>query len=85
MHVTTPTIAAFQVTEFGPDHRLEYFVRNGEVWVREIKGERSLEQTLHDMLTHDPWERACYFAGIERRPASEAKLDPGMNVSDTSS
>jgi len=70
----------FQVTQFGPDHRLEYFMRNGDTWVRETSKGRTLEMTLTTYLLQDPSELALSFAvGVNRlsRNSGIAEVDPG--------
>lgn len=60
-------ITPFQVSEFGPDHRLEYFIRNGTTWLRETSKGRTLEMPLMTYLRQDPFELALFFAlGIDR-------------------
>jgi hypothetical protein len=60
-------ITPFHVSDFGPGHRLEYFMRNGEAWVRETDNGRTLEMPLTAYMHQDPWELALFFAlGIDR-------------------
>jgi hypothetical protein len=60
-------IVPFQVSEFGPDHRIEYFMRNGGTWLRETNKERILELPLMTYLLQDPWDLALFFTlGIDR-------------------
>jgi hypothetical protein len=66
-------ITPFQVSEFGPDHRLEYFMRNGDTWVRETSKGRTLELPLMTYLLQDPWELTLFFVlGIDH-----LNRDPG--------
>jgi hypothetical protein len=65
-------ITPFHVSEFGPDRRLEYFMRNGTTWVRETSKGRTLEMILTTYLLQDPYELAVFFVlGIDR-----LNLDP---------
>ena len=57
----------FQITEYGPNQRMEYFMRSGGTWVRETSNGRTLEMTLMTYLLQDPFELALFFAlGIDR-------------------
>lgn len=64
-----PNIVASQaepyVVDLGPDHRAEYWFVDGEMWVRETRNGRTLEQPIADALHQDPMERACFFAGVD--------------------
>lgn len=60
-------ITPFQVSEFGPDHRIEYFMRDGDTWLRETRRERTLEMILTTYLRQDPWDLSLFFVlGIDR-------------------
>ena len=53
------------IRELGPGHTIEYFFRDHLMWVRETRNGRILEQRLDDALRQDPWERLCFFAGLQ--------------------
>jgi len=66
MSENLPPINPFQVSEFGPDHRQEYFMRNGTTWLRETSKGRILEMPLMTYLLQDPWDLVLFFAlGID--------------------
>jgi hypothetical protein len=53
------------VVERGLGRRSECYFRNGEMRLREVRGERILDQLVTEALRMDLFERACFFADID--------------------